>query len=217
MNLVILLEWDGIYILACVVELRSPNTTNADVSILDELLVVDYGEVVALLYAEEIDSPLIYVLHFCRKCVGQTITHNSSPERRLDGRRAHLTTNGDILFALAYGERVILEAKDDIFDYILLVDEVVQFVALHRIGCDKSGIWSVGTNLLEREYILRQLVKCINLHRRDAVLVENLTHRNTLSYGVALDFVVVGNDSIKYCVLNLLLLRLGCSIRFAAR
>ena len=67
------------------------------------------------------------------------------------------------------------------------------------------------------EHILRQLVKRINLHRRNAVLVENLTHSNTLTNGVALDFVVVGYDSIKYCVLNLLLLRLGCGLALAAR
>ena len=59
MNLAILLEWNSVDILLAVGELCTPNATYAYRNGVDKLLVVDDGEAIALLNAEEVDGPLV--------------------------------------------------------------------------------------------------------------------------------------------------------------
>ena len=75
------LERNGIYIFSAVVELRSPHATYANVCSVDKFLVVYHGEVITLLYAEEIYGPLVNILQLGRQRIRQAVAHNGTPQR----------------------------------------------------------------------------------------------------------------------------------------
>ena len=78
--LAVLLEGYGVYLLASVVELGAPDAAYADECGVYHLLVIDDGEGVALLYAEEVDRPLVYVLEVGGQRVWQAVAHDCAPE-----------------------------------------------------------------------------------------------------------------------------------------
>ena len=170
LDLASLPEGDGVGFLLALRELRAPDATDAGRdAVVDEPLVVDHREGVALLHVEEADAPLVDVLQFGGQRIGHLLLHDRAPERRGD-RRAFLHAAQRAGFLVpAHRHRVAVEAEDHVFGQRALVDEVVEVGRMERVFVDEGGVLVSGANVAERKKLARRPVEAVDVGRAYAV------------------------------------------------
>ena len=189
-----LLERDGVYLLAAVVEFRSPDATDSDGQRVYELFVVNDRETVARLNAEEIDRPLIDVFEFRRERIRQILLDYRSPQRTLYRRAALLPADVHIAYSCRNRHRVADEGEHDVIRQILFVDEIVE-PAHRRIALDECSVVVSGSDLAQRAYVGSQTVEPVYALSVDSVRIENPAPRVAAFDRAFVEFVPLGIDS----------------------
>ena len=207
-----LAERDGVILLAALRELRAPDAPDAHRHrVVDEPLVVDHREVVALLDAEEIHRPLVDVLQFGGQSVGQLLLHDRAPERGVDHGAFLRAAQRVGLGVLAHGDRVVVESEDHIVGDRYFIGEVVEMGCVERILVDKGRVLVPGADVAQREHLLRGFVQPVDREGRHAESVEYFPQRFAASDLPGLGAVIVGIDAVEHVV------RLLCVLHFHRR
>ncbi len=168
-ELAVLLEGYGVIGLAGVVEARPPDLSYADAYGVDILLVVYDREAVALLYAEEVDRPLVYVVQLGGQSVWHVVLHDRAPERRRYGGRMFAPDGGHVARARGYTHRVAVEGEDHVVDRIAVVDHVVETAHGVSLLVQEHRVAVAGAYLPQRKYLGGSLVQTVDLCGRYAV------------------------------------------------
>ena len=141
LDLAALAEGDGVGVLVALRELGAPDAVDAHRdAVVDEALVVDHGERVALLDVEEGDRPLVDLLQLGRQRIGEVFPHDGAPERRADHGALLHAAHGARLGVAADRYRVVVEAEDHVVGGIALVGQVVEVGRVERILVDEEGV-----------------------------------------------------------------------------
>ncbi len=185
-------------------ELRAPYAAYAHQSGVDQLLVVDHGERVALLKSEEVDGPLVDILHLCGQRIGQAVAHDRAPERRLYGRRAAASAYGDILLSRRDGHRVVRESEYHVIGDVFFVNQPVETSRRERVGREECRERASRPYLAQREYLGGGFVEFVDRHGRYSVTVEYFAERLAVAYFALFGTVIVGHDAVNERMLLLL-------------
>ena len=196
LNLLALLEGNCVVGLTALHELGTPDTTQTDIDRIDHLAVVDHRKAVALLDREEVDRPLVDILHLGSQLKRQTCRHNRAPERRGDRHRITFADRCNLLCALDNRHRVGHKIEHDIVNRILLVGQMTQRAQARRILLQKGRIAITRTHLIERENLLRGGIQFIDHLRTHAETTKQATHRLTVTHLARFERQAVGHNAI---------------------
>ena len=190
-------EGDGVVLLAALAEFGAPNAADAGRdAVVDEALVIDHREIVALLDAEEIDRPLVNVLHFRGQRIGQVLLHDRTPQRRIDRGALLGAAYREFLFSRLDADRILMEPEHHVLRHVAFVDQVVQVGGIERILVDEDGVFMPGTDVAQRENLFRGFVEPVDRKGRNAVPVQDFPQRFAAAHLARFGAVVVGVDAV---------------------
>ena len=198
LDLAALTERYGVILLVALRELGAPDAADAHrYRVVDEALVVDHREAVALLDAEEIDRPLVDVLHLGGQGIGQVLLHDGSPERGVDhGALLHAAQRAGLL-VLADRHRIIGKAEDDIVGVRGFVGQVVEVGRIERVLVDEDRVLVACADVPQGEDVGRGLVETVHQNGRNAISVEDLAECLARGHLARFCAVVVRIDAVE--------------------
>ena len=183
----VLHERNGIVCLASVLETGAPNRAVAHLGRVDELLVVNDREIVALLQAEEVDAPCVDLRQFHSQTRAHSVVDHAVPERALDRGGFHPPLDGHFLRVLADVDRVAAQIDDQVVGRRRLVDEIGE--PGRRVFLAEYGERLAEPDILETEDRFGRFGDPVDGAGSDSVPGQNLAGRLSLPDNTLLDVV----------------------------